>query len=67
MADAVRAHRRDAAWFGVTDEGRLDLSDIDDLINERTKLVSIVHVSNILGTVNATVGDHGRGRTRSAR
>ena len=41
-------------WFSVTDDGRLDTSNLDDLVNERTKLVSIVHVSNILGTVNAT-------------
>jgi cysteine desulfurase/selenocysteine lyase len=41
-------------WFGVTDGGRLDVSNIDDVITERTKLVSIVHVSNILGTKNST-------------
>ncbi len=41
-------------WFGLTDQGRLDESTLDDLINERTKLVSIVLVSNILGTANAT-------------
>jgi cysteine desulfurase/selenocysteine lyase len=39
-------------WFGLTDEGRLDLSDIDELINPRTKLVAFVHYSNILGTIN---------------
>jgi cysteine desulfurase/selenocysteine lyase len=39
-------------WFGVTGDGRLDLSNIDDLITERTKLVSLVHQSNVLGTVN---------------
>jgi cysteine desulfurase/selenocysteine lyase len=39
-------------WFGVTDDGRLDLSDIDTLINEHTKVVSFVHVSNVLGTLN---------------
>jgi len=39
-------------WFGVTDEGRLDLSNIDELINERTKVVSLVHISNALGTLN---------------
>ena len=39
-------------WFGLTDDGRLDLSAIDELINERTKIVSLVHQSNILGTVN---------------
>ena len=41
-------------WFGLTDNGRLDESDVDGLINESTKLVSLVHMSNILGTVNAT-------------
>jgi cysteine desulfurase/selenocysteine lyase len=40
-------------WFGITDDGRLDLSALDELVNERTKLVSIVHYSNILGTINS--------------
>ncbi len=39
-------------WFGVTDHGRLDLAGIDELINERTKLVALVHQSNVLGTIN---------------
>jgi cysteine desulfurase / selenocysteine lyase len=39
-------------WFGVTADGRLDLSGIGDLITERTKLVSLVHQSNVLGTIN---------------
>jgi cysteine desulfurase/selenocysteine lyase len=39
-------------WFGITDDGRLDLSDIDSVITERTKVVSFVLVSNIIGTVN---------------
>jgi len=39
-------------WFGITDEGRLDLSDIDRLITERTKVISVTWVSNMLGTVN---------------
>jgi cysteine desulfurase / selenocysteine lyase len=39
-------------WFGITDEGRLDLSEMDELITDRTKVVSFVYVSNILGTVN---------------
>ncbi|MEV5536042.1 cysteine desulfurase [Saccharopolyspora shandongensis] len=41
-------------WFGVTDEGRLDLSDVDGVITERTKLVAFTHQSNVLGTVNPT-------------
>ncbi|CAM5601358.1 Cysteine desulfurase [Streptomyces tendae] len=39
-------------WFGLTDDGRLDLSNIDEIITEKTKIVSFVLVSNILGTVN---------------
>ncbi|WP_299055298.1 SufS family cysteine desulfurase [uncultured Nocardioides sp.] len=39
-------------WFGLTDDGRLDLSDVDSLITERTKVVSLTWVSNMLGTVN---------------
>jgi len=39
-------------WFGVTPDGRLDTSGIGDLITGRTKLVSLVHQSNVLGTIN---------------
>jgi cysteine desulfurase / selenocysteine lyase len=39
-------------WFGITDEGRLDLSTLDELVNERTRIVSVAHVSNTLGTIN---------------
>jgi cysteine desulfurase/selenocysteine lyase len=37
-------------WFGLTDDGRLDL--VDGVITERTKVVAFVHQSNLLGTVN---------------
>jgi len=36
----------------VTDQGELDLETLQDLLSERTKIVSVVHVSNALGTVN---------------
>lgn len=39
-------------WFTVTQNGHLDLSGIGELITERTKLVAVVHQSNVLGTVN---------------
>jgi cysteine desulfurase/selenocysteine lyase len=39
-------------WLTVDDDGRLDLSQLDNVINERTKVVSLVHVSNALGTLN---------------
>jgi len=46
-------------WFGITDDGHLDLSNVDALITERTKVVSLVWVSNMLGTVNP-IGDIAR-------
>jgi cysteine desulfurase / selenocysteine lyase len=39
-------------WFGLTDEGRLDLANLDELITERTAVVSLTWVSNMLGTIN---------------
>jgi cysteine desulfurase/selenocysteine lyase len=39
-------------WFGLTDDGLLDTSNIDELITERTKVVSLTWVSNMLGTIN---------------
>lgn len=36
----------------ITDEGELRLDEYEKLFNERTRLVSITHVSNVLGTVN---------------
>jgi len=36
----------------MTESGELDLSGLDDLLNERTKILAIGHVSNALGTVN---------------
>ncbi len=39
-------------WFEVDTEGRLDLSSIDQVITEDTKIVSITHQSNVLGTIN---------------
>lgn len=40
------------AWFPVTPDGRLDLTELDSIINERTKIVAITHQSNVLGTIN---------------
>ncbi len=36
----------------MTTKGELDLSGLDDLLNERTKIMAIGHVSNALGTIN---------------
>ena len=35
-------------WFEIDSEGRLDLSDIDQVITDRTKIVSLTHQSNVL-------------------
>ena len=40
------------SWFDVTPEGRLDLSNIDSIITEKTKVVALTHQSNVLGTIN---------------
>lgn len=42
-------------WFKVSDDGRLDLSNIDSLINSRAKIVAVTHQSNVLGTINPLV------------
>ncbi|HMN27935.1 MAG TPA: aminotransferase class V-fold PLP-dependent enzyme, partial [Caldilineaceae bacterium] len=39
-------------YLPITDEGTLALDQLDNLLSERTKLVSFVHASNVLGTVN---------------
>jgi cysteine desulfurase/selenocysteine lyase len=39
-------------WIPIDDEGRLVESAIDEMINERAKVVSFVHQSNALGTIN---------------
>ena len=36
----------------MTDSGELVLDDFENMLTEKTKLVSITHVSNVLGTVN---------------
>ncbi len=36
----------------VTDDGMLDLSALDHLLTDRTRFVSLTHISNALGTIN---------------
>ena len=36
----------------ISDEGELILDGIDDFFNEKTRIVSLTHVSNVLGTIN---------------
>ncbi|MQF69017.1 cysteine desulfurase [SAR202 cluster bacterium AD-804-J14_MRT_500m] len=39
-------------FLRVKDDWTLDISDLDQLINHRTKLVALTHMSNVLGTIN---------------
>jgi cysteine desulfurase/selenocysteine lyase len=36
----------------ITDEGHLDLTQLDKLLTPKTRLVSVIHASNVLGTIN---------------
>ena len=36
----------------ITDDGHLELDSLDELLTERTKLLAVASVSNVLGTVN---------------
>ena len=38
--------------LGVDDEGHLKIDELESMISDRTRLVSIAHISNVLGIVN---------------
>lgn len=39
-------------WLPLTDDLRLDLSQLDEFITPKTKLVAVTSMSNVLGTLN---------------
>jgi cysteine desulfurase/selenocysteine lyase len=39
-------------WAPITEDGLLDLEAFDRLLNDRTRLVAVTGVSNVLGTIN---------------
>jgi len=49
LAEKQGAHLK--VWR-ITDDGRLNLEDLEQLLTERTRLVAVSHISNVLGTVN---------------
>ena len=53
-------------WIGVTDDGRLNLDDLDTVITTRTKVVAFAHVSNVLGTINPVTAIVDRARAVGA-
>ena len=40
------------AWLSIDLHGRLDLSNLEQIIDEKTKVVALTHQSNVLGTIN---------------
>lgn len=48
----------------IDDSGELQIDRLESLLTERTRLVSVVHVSNVLGTLNpvASITEAARGR-----
>nr|WP_210732300.1 SufS family cysteine desulfurase [Cellulomonas denverensis] len=38
-------------WLGVTDDGRIDLSDLGTVVNERTRVLAFTHASNVTGAI----------------
>ncbi len=38
--------------LALNDEGKLFIDQLEPLISERTKIISVAHVSNVLGTIN---------------
>jgi cysteine desulfurase/selenocysteine lyase len=39
-------------WVGMSDDGALRMEDYDEMITKRTKVVTVTHCSNVLGTIN---------------
>ncbi len=39
-------------FVDITEEGRLDIDDLEKKITDKTKIVSVTHVSNVLGVIN---------------
>ena len=63
LAAATGAELRHVA---ITDDGRLDLDDLDRLLARRPRLVTLAHVSNALGTINPVAEIAGRARDAGA-
>ena len=39
-------------WVDIHDDGTLKMEQYDDLVTDKTKIVTVTHVSNVLGTIN---------------
>jgi len=48
---AIRKHAT-LKYIGLTSDGQLDMNDAQNKITDKTKIVAIAHVSNVLGVTN---------------
>jgi cysteine desulfurase / selenocysteine lyase len=39
-------------WIAITDDGRIDLDSLDEVLARGPKVVAVAHVSNVLSTIN---------------
>ncbi|MGO9053074.1 MAG: cysteine desulfurase [Streptosporangiaceae bacterium] len=53
-------------WFGVTPDGRVDLSRADSLITDATRLVAVTHQSNVTGAIPPVAEIAGLAHARGA-
>ncbi|MEJ7818404.1 MAG: SufS family cysteine desulfurase [Thermoleophilaceae bacterium] len=54
-------------WLHVSEDGRLSLDELEEVLAQgRVKLVSVVHVSNVLGTINPVAQIAARARAAGA-
>ena len=49
---AAERGRMELAFLDITDDGLLNLDSLDELLAPPTKLISLSHLSNVLGTIN---------------
>ncbi|MBM3507780.1 MAG: SufS family cysteine desulfurase [Alphaproteobacteria bacterium] len=54
-------------FLGVTEEGRIDTGDLDELVSERCKLIAVTHVSNVTGAITDVAAVVRAARTVGAR
>src|SRR5258707_130054 len=53
-------------FIPLTADGRLDLSSLDEFLTDRTKLVAVTALSNVLGTINPIDEISARAKSRGA-
>ena len=47
----AKRSRAKLSWLGITKDAQIDISNIESVINEKTKIVAITHQSNVSGAI----------------